>query len=92
MFLFELISWALFGLTVAGIGIWLMRRRDHTRDLLLVGVAGALIGGMFGRLFSGAPVFITDYNVLSLLLAIAFSSAVVYFFWHARYRTRPGEH
>jgi uncharacterized membrane protein YeaQ/YmgE (transglycosylase-associated protein family) len=91
MTVFEFISWIFFGGIMAGIGIWLMKRRDHTAELLATGIAGGVIGGLLGLLFNAAPVSIGDYNVLSLLLSIVLASALVYAYWLARYRYRPGE-
>lgn len=91
MSLFEFSSWVIFGAIMSGIGIWLMKRRDHTGELIATGIVGGVIGGLIGLLFNGAPVVIDDYNVMSLVLAIAVSSILVYLYWLARYRYRPGE-
>lgn len=65
-----IISWVIIGLIAGILGKLIMPGRDPVGFLLtiLIGMAGALIGGFLVRLLGGAG--ITGFNVWSILVAI----------------------
>ena len=65
-----IISWIIIGLIAGIVGKLIMPGRDPGGFLLtiIIGMAGALIGGFVVRLLGGAGV--TGFNVWSILVAI----------------------
>ncbi len=65
-----IISWFIIGLIAGIVGKLIMPGRDPGSFLLtiIIGMAGALIGGFVVRLLGGAG--ITGFNVWSILVAI----------------------
>jgi uncharacterized membrane protein YeaQ/YmgE (transglycosylase-associated protein family) len=82
-----IISWIVIGLVAGILGKLIMPGRDPGGFLLtiIIGMAGALIGGFLVRLLGGAG--ITGFNVWSILVAIL--GAVILL---AIYRLFAGSH
>jgi uncharacterized membrane protein YeaQ/YmgE (transglycosylase-associated protein family) len=83
MWVFELISWVLFGLTIGGlVGFFMEKRQGPTVGYLFAGTAGAVVGGLLGELvgelWPKATLDASGYSLLSLLLAIGGSIVLVF--------------
>ena len=65
-----IISWVLMGLVVGALAKWIMPGKDPGGIIvtMLIGIAGAFVGGFIGSLLGLGSV--TGFNVVSLLLAI----------------------
>ncbi len=65
----HIIAWIILGLLAGWIASMVMGGRGHgvLGDIVL-GIAGALIGGFFSAMFFGLPV--TGLNIVSLIIAI----------------------
>jgi uncharacterized membrane protein YeaQ/YmgE (transglycosylase-associated protein family) len=66
----EIFAWVLFGLLAGGLAKFIMPGKDPGGCLVtvLIGIAGALIGGFIGRALFGRGV--TGFNLVSLLIAV----------------------
>lgn len=67
----EILSWTLFGLVAGGLAKFIMPGKDPGGCLVtaLLGIAGAWVGGLIGRVVFHRGV--SGFNLMSLLLAIA---------------------
>jgi uncharacterized membrane protein YeaQ/YmgE (transglycosylase-associated protein family) len=83
--MFTIIGWIVFGLVVGVIAKLLMPGRDPGGVFVtaLIGIAGALVGGLFGR-FLG---FYGPGEAAGYLMSIV--GAVLLLFVYRRVRTRP---
>jgi uncharacterized membrane protein YeaQ/YmgE (transglycosylase-associated protein family) len=79
-----ILSWILLGLIVGAVAKWIMPGPDPGGILItiLVGVAGAFLGGFLGSLVGLGSV--TGFNVGSLALAVA--GAMLLLWGHRRLR------
>ncbi len=79
MLIMNPLSWILLGL-ITGIGITLTHARPSTDDLVgatLLGISGAIIGGLFASLLLGQD--LGGFSIVSLLLAAAGSMMLLSF-------------
>lgn len=63
-----IISWILFGLIVGVVASWIMPSRLGLLGDIIVGIAGAFVGGWIYRFFGHAGV--TGFNIPSMLCAL----------------------
>ena len=72
----DLIVWAIFGGLAGWIASLLMKTHEEQRALanIIVGIAGAIIGGMIVRTLGGSGV--TGFNIQSLVVAV-FGSVIL---------------
>jgi uncharacterized membrane protein YeaQ/YmgE (transglycosylase-associated protein family) len=77
----SVLAWLVLGLVAGFIGSKMVNRQGEglIRDILL-GIAGALVGGFLFRMIGGHGV--TGFNIYSLLVAVA-GSVVVLVVFHA---------
>ena len=73
-----IISWVLMGLVVGALAKWIMPGKDPGGIIvtILIGIAGAFVGGFIGSLLGLGSV--TGFNVVSLLLAIGGALVLLY--------------
>lgn len=66
----EILAWIIFGLIAGGLAKFIMPGKDPGGCLvtMLIGIAGALIGGFIGRAFGRQAA--TGFDLVSLLLAV----------------------
>jgi uncharacterized membrane protein YeaQ/YmgE (transglycosylase-associated protein family) len=83
--MFSVIGWVVFGLVVGVIAKLLMPGRDPGGVIVtaLIGIAGALVGGVLGRVLG----FYGPGEAAGYLMSIL--GAVVLLFVYRRVRTRP---
>jgi uncharacterized membrane protein YeaQ/YmgE (transglycosylase-associated protein family) len=67
-----LLSWILVGLALGFIAKWVTRRNFGFLWTMVAGLAGAVIGGLIGRLLGFGGV-VNDFSIWSFLIAIAVS-------------------
>lgn len=75
MWIFEVITWILFGLTIGGLAGWFMeKKRGHTIGYLAAGTGGAVLGGLLaelvGQLLPAAALDLDGFSLLSVLFSI----------------------
>ena len=65
-----ILSWAIFGLIAGGLAKWIMPGKDPGGIFItmLLGVAGALVGGFLGSMIGFGSV--TGFNLGSFLIAV----------------------
>jgi len=65
-----ILSWAIFGLIAGGLAKWIMPGKDPGGIFItmLLGVAGALVGGFLGSVIGFGSV--TGFNLGSFLIAV----------------------
>ena len=73
-----IISWIIMGLIVGALAKWIMPGRDPGGFIvtILIGIAGAFVGGFIGSLIGLGSV--TGFNLISLILAIGGSLLILY--------------
>ena len=73
-----IISWIIMGLIVGALAKWIMPGRDPGGFIvtILIGIAGAFVGGFIGSLIGLGSV--TGFNLISLILAIGGSLVILY--------------
>ena len=67
----NLLAWIIFGLIAGGLAKFLMPGKDPGGCIvtMLIGIAGALVGGFIGRALLGRDAA-TGFDLVSLLLAV----------------------
>ena len=65
-----ILSWAIFGLIAGGLAKWIMPGKDPGGIFItmLLGIAGALVGGFLGSMIGFGSV--TGFNLGSFLIAV----------------------
>lgn len=81
------ISWIVMGLIVGVLAKWIMPGKDHGGFFItiLIGIAGAFVGGFIGSLLGLGKV--TGFNLGSLLLAVG--GAVLLLFIYRKVKKPP---
>jgi len=73
----EILYWALFGLIAGAIANYIMpSMRGGIFASILLGIAGAVVGGYIGQAFLGAGV--TGFNLMSFFLAVVGALIVLF--------------
>ena len=85
-----IIGWIIFGLIAGAIAKLIMPGKDPGGIFvtMLLGVAGALVGGYIGRLIWGSP-GVTGWGIGSFVLAIAGAVLLLWIYRLAVGRRRP---
>ena len=74
------ISWIVLGLIVGVLAKWIMPGKDPGGIIItiLLGIAGAFVGGFIGSLLGFGS--ITGFNIVSLVLAVAGALIILFIY------------
>jgi len=84
-----ILSWAVLGLVVGALAKWIMPGKDPGGFFItmLIGIAGAMVGGFIGTLLGVGNV--SGFNVRSLVIAIAGSLLLLAIYRRTRKAKTP---